>query len=395
MEEVIRIALEPGSHQTKIGITGDDAPRSVERPFYLEETDPITGKKTLVPQPNRDLNPNIKSYFDQAYLCDWDSAEQIWSHDIDTLVGNGQYGLLMTAKPHASLSYLTKCCEFAFESNPNLNNFGLSDDNTLALYSSGRTTGLVIDFGHFQTRITGTFEGLMIPSTVHIWNVGSVHCSALVKRLAMLQPGFARMPSSKDRIAEDIKKMIANRSTVGNYELPDESILEFGTELQDLFQYQIYGAQPSNETSWTKSVRAHKFEDFEGSRVDLSQLILQDGDEYQNLATLVNSALQEEVDHQIRKDLAGNIVLAGGGSMPVEDKTAMEQSFSQEYYKHAKTEAVMRFKVIAPPERNYSTWIGASILGSLTTYEGLIFQRATYDEAGALHMLHNRTAHGF
>lgn len=39
-------------------------------------------------------------------------------------------------------------------------------------------------------------------------------------------------------------------------------------------------------------------------------------------------------------------------------------------------------KIIAPPERKYSVWIGASILGSLSTFQQLWISKEEYDEAG-------------
>ena len=396
MAELQRIALEVGSHQYKIGITGDDAPRSVERPFYMEEIDPKSGKTTLVPQPNRYLNPNIKSYFDQSYLYDWDAAEQIWSHDMDLLMGDQQYGLLMTAKPNASSSSLVRQCEFAFESNPNVMNFGISGDNTLALYASGRTTGLTIDFGYFETRVGAYHEGYPIPGSMRVWNIGSVHSSALVKFIANAVSDLFREQPQKDFLVEGIKRKLANR--VGNaiYELPDGNILEFGTNLEDIFRYITEGIVVSEQNAWAKSLKHKKYQEFEGSNIELRQLVVEEGIPRHNLASLVNSILFGTRDEIIRRELAANIVIAGGGSMPMDDTQRLVGDLNLDYASRLLTESMVpRFKIIAPPERLFSTWIGASILGSLTTYEDLTFTRETYEEMGPLHMLHNKSAHGF
>ena len=39
-------------------------------------------------------------------------------------------------------------------------------------------------------------------------------------------------------------------------------------------------------------------------------------------------------------------------------------------------------QVVAPPERAYSTWIGGSILASLSTLEKFVISKAEYDEVG-------------
>ena len=42
----------------------------------------------------------------------------------------------------------------------------------------------------------------------------------------------------------------------------------------------------------------------------------------------------------------------------------------------------MKIKVVAPPERKYSVWIGGSILASLSTFQQMRIAKAEYDESG-------------
>jgi actin-related protein len=42
----------------------------------------------------------------------------------------------------------------------------------------------------------------------------------------------------------------------------------------------------------------------------------------------------------------------------------------------------MRVKVVAPPERKYSVWIGGSILASLSTFQQMWISKQEYDESG-------------
>lgn len=42
----------------------------------------------------------------------------------------------------------------------------------------------------------------------------------------------------------------------------------------------------------------------------------------------------------------------------------------------------MRVKIIAPPERKYSVWIGGSILASLSTFQQMWISKQEYDENG-------------
>ena len=44
--------------------------------------------------------------------------------------------------------------------------------------------------------------------------------------------------------------------------------------------------------------------------------------------------------------------------------------------------STMKIKVVAPPERKYSVWIGGSILASLSTFKSMWISKAEYDECG-------------
>ncbi|KAJ0976544.1 hypothetical protein J5N97_012018 [Dioscorea zingiberensis] len=82
--------------------------------------------------------------------------------------------------------------------------------------------------------------------------------------------------------------------------------------------------------------------------------------------TTYNSIMKCDVD--IRKDLYGNIVLSGGSTMfpGIADRMSKEIT--------ALAPSSMKIKVVAPPERKYSVWIGGSILASLSTFQQVKLQ---------------------
>ena len=77
--------------------------------------------------------------------------------------------------------------------------------------------------------------------------------------------------------------------------------------------------------------------------------------------TTYDSIMKCDVD--IRKDLYGNIVLSGGTTMFEGIAERMEKEIK------ALAPASMKVKIVAPPERKYSVWIGGSILASLSTFQ--------------------------
>merc|ERR1712071_749221 len=44
--------------------------------------------------------------------------------------------------------------------------------------------------------------------------------------------------------------------------------------------------------------------------------------------------------------------------------------------------STIKIKIIAPPERKYSVWIGGSILASLSTFQQIWISKQEYDESG-------------
>uniref|UniRef100_A0A8D1B3M0 Actin, cytoplasmic 1 n=1 Tax=Sus scrofa TaxID=9823 RepID=A0A8D1B3M0_PIG len=81
-------------------------------------------------------------------------------------------------------------------------------------------------------------------------------------------------------------------------------------------------------------------------------------------------------DVDIRKDLYGNIVLSGGTTMFPGIGERMTKELT------ALAPSTMKIKVVAPPERKYSVWIGGSILASLSTFQQMWISKAEYDESG-------------
>merc|ERR1719266_1690056 len=90
--------------------------------------------------------------------------------------------------------------------------------------------------------------------------------------------------------------------------------------------------------------------------------------------TTYNSIMACDVD--IRKDLYANTVLSGGTTMYPGISDRMQKEMSN------LAPSTMKIKMIAPPERKYSVWIGGSILASLSTFQQMWISKQEYDESG-------------
>jgi actin len=81
-------------------------------------------------------------------------------------------------------------------------------------------------------------------------------------------------------------------------------------------------------------------------------------------------------DEDIRKDLFCSMVLSGGSTMFPGFAERMTKEIT------ALAPPTMTVKIVVPPERKYSAWIGGSILASLSTFQCMWITKADYDESG-------------
>jgi actin len=90
----------------------------------------------------------------------------------------------------------------------------------------------------------------------------------------------------------------------------------------------------------------------------------------------------ESCDMDLRKDLLGALVIAGG--------TSMCEGFAQRMHNEVcgglgiqSSSEGTRVKVVADSQRKNAAWIGGSILASLGTFPDMMVSSAEWDEAGA------------
>ena len=292
----------------------------------------------------------------------------LWKHIFDELnLDPKNVNVLLTDSPLNSKENKKKMTQIMFE-HFRVESLAIMNTSVLSLFSTGKTTGMVVECGEGVSYTVPVFEGYAMPHAIHKLDIaGQDVTNELIRQLKedkvpINQDHFEYVRDMKEQmcaVALNYEQALHQRDPLNeeqrSYELPDDKgIIQVG--------------HPKR---------------FRSTEIIFNPRLI--GSEVNGLANIAFTAI-EKCDNDLKINLYNNIVLSGGTTL----LPGFHERFDYEIRKEARegpkeirdkawVPVKTDINVFADLHRKYAAWIGGSMIASFSTFQDMTIKREEYD----------------
>ena len=347
------IVFDNGSVTTNVGWAGDDAPRAIF-PSIVGHANRTGGCLVGDEVESTRGDIDVVHPIEHGVVTDWEAMEKIWRHSFNVLrvVPEDQPLLLSNSALNPQPE---RTAQIMFET------FGvpalcLAKRPVLSLYATGHTTGCVIDVGDKSSYTVPIYEGFSLPDLIQRIDIGGHDVTEFLWKI-LAERGYDSGWSSDNEWVRDAKEKL-------------------GYVAED-FDEAMRKAEESTELEMLHTLPDGNTITLDNERFRCAELLFNPyliGNESAGIGNLTFSTIMK-CDVDVRKEFFSNIVLSGGSTMFTGFAERVEKEIT------ALAPPSMKIKVVAPPERVFTSWIGGSILASNIVPRGWI-SKEEFDDVG-------------
>lgn len=376
-EEYKTLVIDNGSSSIKAGYGGEEAPESVfpsvvGRPRFATQRTFLTGTKGTCTGYEACVDTYIgheacakagvltlKYPIHGGIVINWEDMEKIWHHTFynELRVDPAEHPVLCTEPPHNVRCNRERMAQVMFETF-SVPSFYVGVKSVLSIFGHGAVTGLVVDVGEDRTYVVPVYEGHSVEHATYLETVGGRDIANYLN-LMLTERGYFFNSSSGKEIIREMMRRVAYVA------------IDFDDEERK--------SKMSSECIWDYTLPDGNVLTLDSERFRCTEILfkpwLVDTNAFMGIHHTAFDSIMK-CDYDIRNDIYGHIFLTGGATM----FDGLQERFEKEIRDLVRPTRSLR--VVAGPERKYSSWIGGSILSSMETFPQMVITREEYDEHG-------------
>lgn len=362
------LVIDNGSGMIKAGVGGEEKPRCVfpsvvGRP-KSDSVIPGGQKKDVYigDEAQRFRGVLQVSYpIEHGIVKSWDDMKTIWEHTIvnEIRMESSECALMLTEAPQNPKANREMMTSIAFDKF-NVKGFYVGIQAVLAMFSSGRTTGIIVDSGDGVTHTVPIFETYSVPHAVKKIMLAGRDISANLEHI-LTERGWNFETTAQFQIVRELKESMSYVSLDYKKDMDDSPTKEWKEKFEKPY------------TLPDGNILTIGNERFRAPEVIFQPALA--GKDVPGVHKLTYNSVME-CDLDVRKALWENVVLSGGSTM--------FENYPERLLKELKGLAppTINVKVIAQPDRKYCVFVGAASLASLSSFQNAWITKQEFDENG-------------